>query len=129
MRLGSSSFEYGMSSNAGGKITIANAGWYNVQFSAQYHLTSTGEADIYTWFRKNGTDLDNSNTIITIERVSGGGKAVAAWNYALYVDDGDDVDIQWCSANPDVEIHYEDASGAPVKPAVPSVIITVTQIT
>ena len=49
------------------KITFANTGIYNLQFSAQIIKTQGGTAeDVYIWFRTNGQDVPNSNTKLTL---------------------------------------------------------------
>ena len=57
----------GVSIVSGSEITVANAGIYNVAFSAQIKKTSGGGAtQIYIWLKKNGVNVPDSNTSLTL---------------------------------------------------------------
>jgi len=108
------------------QITFAHAGTYNVQFSAQLHHTSGGGAGdiVNIWFRLNGTNIDNSDTRATVQ--SNNPYVIAAWNFIVSVAAGDYVEIVWFTDNLNIILEHENASAT--HPAIPSVIITATQI-
>lgn len=118
----------GVSIVSGSRITAAYTGFYNLQFSAQLHQTTTGASDISIWIAKNGTPVDNSNTMLTIEKVSGGGKLVAAWNFGIQLNANQYVELMWSSNTANTRIEYLGTQTTPSRPATPSVIATVTQI-
>ena len=63
-------------------MQVNNAGYYNVQFSAQVYRTSGGTSQhVDIWLRVNGTDVANSNTRINVNNNSV--YHVAAWNWFL----------------------------------------------
>jgi hypothetical protein len=108
-------------------IKVSSANVYNIQFSAQLDKTDGGTDKIYIWLRKNGANVADSNTSITLQ--GGGAKQVAAWNWVLELAINDYIEIAWSSTDTAVRLFYEGSSGSPTKPAVPSVIVTVTNVT
>jgi hypothetical protein len=99
-------------------------GVYNVQFSAQLDKSSGSAAKIYIWLRKNGTNVPNTTTVVTLQGSSA--KAVAAWNYIVQLDPAQYVELMWATDDTDVKILAATATS--VWPAIPSVIATVTQV-
>lgn len=109
------------------KIKVSSSNVYNIQFSSQVDKTDSGTDDIYIWLRKNGSNVADTNTIITLD--GNNKKVVAAWNWVLYLAVNDYIEIAWSSPDIDMRLVYEASSGSPTKPAVPSVIVTVTNVT
>jgi hypothetical protein len=109
------------------QITIANAGVYNIAFSAQLHQTnSSGITNI--WLNKNGTPMENTNTKVAI--TSNNPYYVAAWNLFVDADAADYFELMWSSDSNNTVIEHEPAtgSGPTLHPAVPSVIVTVNKV-
>jgi len=116
----------GVSIVSNSRITIANAGIYNIQFSAQLDKTDSGDDVVDIWLCKNGSNVANSNTQTTL--VGNNGKFVAAWNFVVAASAGDYFELCWRSADTGVFLNYVAAASNPTRPAIPSVILTVTQI-
>ena len=108
------------------RITMAKAGIFNIQFSAQFDKTDSGDDTVQIWLRKNGNNVANSNTEMTL--IGNAGKHVAAWNFVVQASAGDYYEIAWHSADTEVFINYIAAASTPTRPAIPSVILTVTQV-
>lgn len=108
------------------RITMAKAGIYNIQFSAQLDKTDSGDDTVQIWLRKNGQNVANSNTEMTL--VGNNGKHVAAWNFVVQASAGDYYEIAWHSADTSVFINYIAETTSPTRPAIPSVILTATQV-
>jgi hypothetical protein len=108
------------------RITMAKAGIYNIQFSAQLDKTDSGDDTVQIWLRKNGQNVANTNTETTL--VGNNGKHVAAWNFVVQASAGDYYEIAWHSADTAVFINYIAAASTPTRPAIPSAIVTVTQV-
>ena len=108
------------------RITMAKAGIYNIQFSAQFDKGDSGDDTVQIWLRKNGDNVANSNTEMTL--TGNAGKHVAAWNFVVQASAGDYYEIAWHSADTEVFINYIAAASTPTRPAIPSVILTVTQV-
>jgi len=110
------------------KITIANTGVYNIQFSAQFDRTNSGTDSVDIWLRKNGTDVVGSGGKIVLTGGVIASAIIAAWNYVLDVIAGDYYQIMWSTPDTHVRILYEAAQTSPfAHPIIPSVILTVTQ--
>ena len=107
------------------KITIANAGKYNIQFSAQlFHGGGGGTGEtVNIWLAKNGNPVTNSNTKLVVQ--SNYRHVVAAWNFFVDAAAEDYYEIMWATDNTSIDIVHENADAYP---AIPSVILTVNQI-
>jgi hypothetical protein len=117
----------GVSIVSNSQITVANPGVYNIQFSAQVdRISGTGNDSINIWFKKNGVNIPDSNTIVTIAGTAAQAKTVPAWNYMLELNAGDYIEILWYSIDTFMRLRTFDAVGS--IPAVPSVIATVQQV-
>jgi len=127
MQLETTELASGVSVVAGSRITVANPGVYNLQFSAQLEKTNNGVNTVYIWFKKNGTNVPRSNTAIDVLKQAGGsGKFVAAWNLVDQLNANDYYEIMWQSDTTDMSIVAVSGSGN--FPLIPSVIATMTQV-
>lgn len=109
------------------QITFSVSGYYNVQFSLQLANYDNASQDIDVWFRKNGTDITNSNTRFGLApRKSAGDPyhTVGALNFFVSATAGDYVQLVWCTTNTNVKIENYAAGTTPTRPAVPSAIVT-----
>lgn len=119
----------GVSIVSNSRLTFSNSGVYNVQFSAQLDRTSgTGTDTIDIWFSKNGNNLPDSNTRVTVSGAADQAKEVAAWNYQLELNAGDYIQIYWTSPDANIALVYAAGSSNPTRPAIPSVILTAQQV-
>jgi hypothetical protein len=116
----------GVSVVSSSRITIANAGIYNIEFSAQLQKSSGGDDQVDIWLAKNGSNVANSNTTIMLH--SNPGYEVAAWNFLVQANAGDYYELYWSSADTTAQIHAAAAGTNPTRPAIPSVILSVTQV-
>lgn len=116
----------GVSVVSSSRITIANTGIYNIQFSAQVDKTDGGDDQVEIWLKKNNSNVANSSTVMTLH--SQDGKAVAAWNWFVNASAGDYFQIAWHSADTAMFLNYMAGSSNPTRPAIPSVILTVNLV-
>jgi hypothetical protein len=105
-------------------IKTENAGVYNIQFSAQLDKTDSGTDDIVIWLRKNGIDLIDTAT--TISLVGNNAKNVAAWNWFVNSAANDYYQLIWYSADTDLRLLAETMGGG--HPGIPSVIVTANRV-
>lgn len=112
------------------KITVDYAGVYNLQFSAQVTNTDVQIHDIDIWFRKNGTDISNSNSRFSVPNSHGGidGHLITALNFYLDLNAGDYVEIMWHVTDSAVRLEHLVAGTSPTRPATPSVIATLQYV-
>ena len=110
------------------RITFANTGIYNLQFSSQFQNTSNQLQDVSIWLRLNGNDVAGSTGYTSIPNSHGGvdGHSIVSWNYLLSVVAGDYYELVWSTTlHTAVTMQYYAAGSPP--PATASVILTVTQ--
>lgn len=112
------------------RITFANDGNYDVQFSIQFVNTSASEANVNVWFRKNETDLADSNSQITVPKKHGSadGAIIMALNLIVNAASGDYVEIMWQTQSTSVSLQQLPGGTTPTTPATPSVIVTATVV-
>ena len=108
------------------RITVANAGTYNLQFSTQVEKTNNGSDSIDIWLAKNGENVAWSSTRTWL--YGNNAKHVSAWNFVITLAANDYLQLMWSSANAAVQLTAEGAATAPVRPEIPSVIATLTQV-
>lgn len=104
------------------QIQVTESGYYNIQFSAQIR-NGAGAAEVDIWFRKNGVNIPNSNTVVTMQSNSSG---VAAWNYLVKMEPADIVQIMWTQNNNNAFLVA--AAAVSPHPATPSTILTVNRV-
>jgi hypothetical protein len=105
-------------------IKTENAGVYDIQFSAQVEKTDSGTDEIIIWLRKNGIDLIDTATTMTL--VGNSTKVVAAWNWFVTSAANDYYQIIWISADTGMRLLAETISAT--HPGIPSVILTVNRV-
>jgi hypothetical protein len=111
------------------RLNVADSGVFNIQFSIQLKNTTNDSHDVDIWFRKNGTNVDNSNSRYhPPARKSTGDPShmIAALNFFIELNAGDYVEIVYKVDNVDVTLEHFAAGSSPTRPAVPSVIATVS---
>ena len=118
----------GVTLSANTRFVVASAGTYNLQFSAQLESTGGGSAQTMDiWLAKNGSNVSNSNTQVAIN--SNNGRLVAAWNFVEELDVNGYLEIKF--RVDDVRLGLLHDGGPltnPTRPAIPSLIVTVTQV-
>lgn len=126
-------FQYNTTAEANGisivnntQITFEHAGTYNIQFSAQFDKTDSGDDDVEVWLAENGSDVAWSSSIVTLH--ANNGRGVAAWNFVATVSSGDYLEIKWYSADTNMRVLAREAQTSPARPAIPSIILTVVPV-
>ena len=113
------------------RINVRNYGIYNIQFSIQFKNTTNDTQDVDVWFRKNGTDVANSNSRFGISsRKSSGDPShiVAAMNFFIELQANDYIQIMWRPSDTGLSIEQYPSGTSPTRPAIPSAIATVNYI-
>lgn len=110
-------------------LNVSQGGIYNVQFSIQFKNTTNDTQDVEVWFRKNGTDIDKSNSRFGMpSRKSSGDPShvVAAMNYFVDLAENDYIQLMWKTSDVGLSIEHYPAGTTPTRPATPSVIATMS---
>jgi hypothetical protein len=122
-------FSNGVTVASNSRITVADAGIWNLQFSIQFKNTTNDTQDVDIWFRKNGTNIDNSNSRFNLSpRKSSGDPShlIAAMNFFASLSASDYIEIMWRVSDVGVSIEHYGTSTSPTRPAVPSAIVTMS---
>jgi hypothetical protein len=122
-------FSNGVTLSNSSRLNVAQAGIYNLQFSIQFTNTTNASQDVDVWFRKNGTNIDKSNSRFGFAPRKGAGDpfhTIAALNFFVSLAANDYVEIMWRTSDVGVQIEHYAASSTPTRPAVPSVIATLS---
>jgi hypothetical protein len=122
IRYNTTDISQGVTVASNSRLTVTNAGTYNIQFSAQL-IGDTGADDVWIWLKKNGTNVSDSAGKLALANNE---ELVAGWNYVVNAAAGDYFEIAWQNLNGDAIILAETASGN--IPGIPSIITTVTQV-
>lgn len=111
----------------GGKIYVQASGVYRILFTIQVDTPSGGSRTVRIWFRKNGVNIDNSNSTFTI---ANNAQNIAACEIIVSLLAGDYVEVVFQSSDANMRAEYTAAGGvAPNNyPAIPSIITNIQKI-
>ncbi len=128
-KLNTTDFAHNVSIENGTRIKVSNTGIYNLQFSSQLANSANTNITFDIWLAYTGSNVANSNTQVDVNKSAGQlGRSVAAWNFVLPIQANDYVELKWsCNAATGILSATGEQSN-PTRPAVPSVIATLTQI-
>lgn len=122
-------FSNGVTLSNSSRLNVVNAGLYNCQFSIQFKNTTNDTQDVDVWFRKNGTNIDKSNSRFGLSPRKSSGDAshtISAMNFFVNMAENDYIEIMWRPSDIGVSIEHYGTSTTPTRPAVPSVIATMS---
>lgn len=120
----------GVTVEGGSKLTVAHTAVYNFAFSVQLTNADVQAYDATFWIRKNGTDVTQSGSVVTVPATHGG----ISGHYIFYVDliqqlaAGDYIQLVWAADNTNLKLETIAAGVSPTHPLSPSVIVSVTQV-
>ena len=129
--LNSTAISSGVGVQSSSQIYVTYPGYYNIQFSIQLSNDTNAPQDIDIWFRKNGTDIADSNSRFGLAARKNPGDpyhTVAALNFIVDMTANDYLQLYWCTTNTSARIEHYAAPSSPTRPAIPSVILTATLV-
>ena len=120
----------GVSVVSGNRVTVANAGVYNIAVSVQVTSTNVQIHDAWFWFRKNGTDIPASCSQISVPQSHGGNPGALIFYVNIFekMAAGDYIQLVWSASDVTVSLQHIHALTSPTRPETPSVILTVNQV-
>lgn len=124
-------YSNGVTLSNSSRLNVKNAGVYNIQFSIQIKNTTNDSQHFDLWFKKNGTNIDKSNSKFGLppRRSSGDpSHTIAAMNFFVEMQANDYVELMWSVTNTGVSIEQYPADTSPTRPATPSAIVTVNYV-
>jgi hypothetical protein len=110
------------------KMVVECPGSYSINFSIQVQNTGNSTESIDFWFRRNGVDIPDSNSVFGIPARKSAGtpsETIAAMNFFVDADTQDAFEIMWAVSSSAVSLPSFAAKTNPTRPFTPSAIVTV----
>lgn len=107
----------------GTRIYVEETGDYFVQFSCMFIKTNASSGTANMWFRKNGADIPDSNTKITL--AGNNSEITMTVSLILDLDAGDYIQFVSSASNTNTFLSHDSAG---VGPATPGIIATINLI-
>jgi hypothetical protein len=119
---------YGVFVSNGSRINFTSAGVYSIIYSVQFVNTSNQIHDANIWLKKNGSNVADSDSKWSVVERHGNidGHAIGSVNYVLKLNAGDYLELAWQTTSTQLSLQYVPA--LTIAPAIPSVILTATQV-
>jgi hypothetical protein len=119
-------FNAGITIASSTNVTVAAAGVYSINASIQFANADSTNHNATFWYRRNGSNISNSASVISVPKVADGGKTLAQVTIFESLSISDYVQLVWSTTNTNVTLDYSTASG--VIPEIPSVIFNMQRI-
>lgn len=127
--VGNTAFTNGISIVNNTRITLTNAGKYNLQFSSQLGNTSNGVRKITIWLSKKGSALALSSTDLYLGKAAETERQVASWNFFVDAIAGDYFELMIVADAAGASIISGDSDNKDKgAPSIPGTILTVYQV-
>lgn len=116
----------GFSVVSSSRLTTANTGTYNFQWSGQFENTGVADDDVDVWIRLNGADVVGSTGQVSIPGKHGSipGHALVGWNFILNLTAGDYIQLVWTTSAATTSIVTYASGVSPTHPSTASLIAT-----
>ena len=106
------------------RVTVANSGFYSVSASLQYSSSNAAAKNVYSWVRKNGTDVADSSRLLTI---TGNGTYRSAFvAESVSMNAGDYIEIMFAST--DIAVTLDAVPATAFAPNSPAANLVIQQI-
>jgi hypothetical protein len=106
------------------RVVAQYSGLYNYEFSIQFTSSNSSKSKIWIWSRKNGVDVPNSANRVSVD--GNGTDFAPSWNFQMSMQPNDYFELMW--ATDATAVSMTAASATAFCPAIPSAILTVSQI-
>jgi hypothetical protein len=113
MTFNTTDYANGVSVASNSRITVADAGIWNLQWSGQFENPDSQDHDGRAWLKINGTVVTGSTGFFAVPSKHGtvNGHALIGWNYFVSLNANDYVELWWETDNTAVSIQAYAASG------------------
>lgn len=119
----------GIHITSGSRVTFKNSGIYNIQFSVQLNrIGGSGTVSPTIWLSYTGSNVVNSATDVVMSGNTNDAAVVPAWNWVLPIKANDWIQVMWSTPDTNIVLFSTGSRTNPIRPAIPSVIVTATQI-
>ncbi|MEN9418438.1 MAG: hypothetical protein RI988_2058 [Pseudomonadota bacterium] len=116
----------GITVNASTQITFTAAGTYMLNPSIQFKNTDAADHTATVWFRKNGVDIANSASVVSVPKAADGGVTVLTVSIIEAVTAGQYIEVMWLVSN--VAVTADATAVGAIAPAIPSIIVPALRI-
>jgi hypothetical protein len=116
----------GITVNASTQITFTAAGTYMLTPSIQFANSGATDYTATIWFRKNGVDIANSASIISVPKAADGGVTVFTVSIFETVTAAQYIEIMWLVSN--IAVTADATAAGAVAPAIPSILVPAMRI-
>ena len=116
--------EHGVSLVSSTRITVAQAGLYNINIKLQVTSSNASSSTIYAWIAINGTDVPNSRVDFTIK--SNGDTKLVPHMRQISLVIGDYVEVRWAADT--TSLRLDAIAATAFAPAASSAAVFLTQI-
>jgi hypothetical protein len=113
MTFNTTDYANGVSVASNSRITVADAGIWNLQWSGQFENPDSQDHDARVWLKINGTVVTGSTGFFAVPSKHGtvNGHTLVGWNYFVSLNANDYVELWWETDNTAVSIQAYAASG------------------
>jgi hypothetical protein len=113
MTLNTVDYANGVSVASNSRITVADAGIWNLQWSGQFENTDSQDHDVRVWLKINGTVVTGSTGFFAVPSKHGSvnGHALVGWNYFVSLNANSYVELWWETDSTAISIQAYPASG------------------
>ena len=113
MTLNTTDYANGVSVASSSRITVADSGIWNLQWSGQFENPDSQDHDARVWLKINGTVVVGSTGFFAVPSKHGSvnGHALIGWNYFLSLNANDYVELWWETDSTQVSIQTYAAAG------------------
>jgi hypothetical protein len=110
------------------RINFQYAGVYSIIYSVQFVNTDNQIQDVNIWLKKNGSNVADTDSKWSVVEKHGSvdGHAIGSVNYVVKVNANDYLELAWQTTDTKLSLQYIGAISP--APAIPSVILTATQV-
>lgn len=124
--LNSVDYANGVSVASNSRITVEDAGIWNLQWSGQFENPDSQDHDVRVWIKINSVVVTGSTGFFAVPSKHGivNGHALVGWNYFVSLNANDYVELWWETDSTQVTIQNYAASGD--YPSTASLIATMT---
>ena len=126
MTFNTTDYANGVSVASNSRITVADAGIWNLQWSGQFENPDSQDHDGRAWLKINGTVVTGSTGFFAVPSKHGvvNGHALIGWNYFVSLNANDYVELWWETDSTQVSIQAYAAAGS--YPSTASLIATMS---
>jgi hypothetical protein len=126
MTLNTTDYANGVSVASSSRITVADSGIWNLQWSGQFENPDSQDHDVRVWLKINGTVVVGSTGFFAVPSKHGSvnGHALVGWNYFVSLNASDYIELWWETDSTQVSIQTYAASGS--YPSTASLIATIS---